>query len=153
MSPTPVPTGSVHAHTRNTLYCPGGVESRSQLVEQGAATCVGTYMSVLSRIKIQNHDLCVVPANSRQTRPAHSMHTAVPAHSRQTVHIHIRQIDPVHSTLQQEDWACPRQAEGRLCLFSSSTYVITHENQVRLRIVRGRLRLSVHSNVRAMCCR
>ena len=53
-SPNPVPAGSVHAHTRDTLSRPGGVESPSQLVELGAATCVRTCLC-WAVFKIQNH--------------------------------------------------------------------------------------------------
>ena len=96
-SPKPVPAGSVHAYARKTLSHPGGVESRSQLVELGVATCVGTCLCWA----LQNHYDSFVPAN-RQTVPVHSMHT---------MPIHSKQIEPVRSSPQQADWACPPQAE------------------------------------------
>ena len=90
-------------HTRKTLSRPGGVESRSQLVELGAARCVGTCVC-WAVFKIHFFYVCFVPANSsRQT---------VPAHSRQTMPIHNRLVDPVRRSQWQGDWTCPQQAEA-----------------------------------------
>ena len=48
-----------HTHT-NTLSRPGGVGSRSQLVELGAATCVGPSLCrTIFKIQIRNVYLCV----------------------------------------------------------------------------------------------
>ena len=42
-APMSVPAGSVHTHKRN-IFRAGGVVRRSELVELGAATCVGTWL-------------------------------------------------------------------------------------------------------------
>ena len=42
-APIPLPAGSVHAHTQTKPSRADAVASRSQLVELGPATCVGTW--------------------------------------------------------------------------------------------------------------
>ena len=103
----------VRTHTKDTSSS-WWVESWSQLVELGAATCVSTYL----RWAKQYHNVFFVPTNSRQTVPVHSMITVpahsrqtVPFHSRQTMPAHSRQIEPVRSSPQQADLACTQQAD------------------------------------------
>ena len=121
----------MHAHTRKTLSRPGEVGNRSQFVELGAATCVGTCLC-WAVFKIQNHNgFCACANSSRQQAdcacPQHA-HCACP---QQADYACPQQVDwacPQQADWacpQQADWACPQQADGFVFLALSSTYVRT----------------------------
>ena len=62
-APIPFPAGSVHAHTNTKPSRAGAVVSRSQLVDLGAAMCVGTGLCWVMVVKteptiVQYHKVC-----------------------------------------------------------------------------------------------